>query len=53
MEYGIVNTLTLEGFRREFEAYGRTENFRPVALRRFLTIWKTWRMISAKILKWM
>ena len=32
MDYGIVNTLTLEGFRREFEAYGRTENFSPRGL---------------------
>tara|TARA_Y100001958_G_C20829616_1_gene280990 strand:+ start:135 stop:452 length:318 start_codon:yes stop_codon:yes gene_type:complete len=32
MTNGIVNTLTLEGFRREFEAYGRTENFSPRGL---------------------
>ena len=32
MNYGIVNTLTLEGFRREFEAFGRTENFSPRGL---------------------
>ena len=32
MTNGIVNTLTLEGFRREFEAYGRTEEFSPRGL---------------------
>jgi len=29
---GIVNTLTLEGFRREFKAYGREEQFSPRGL---------------------
>ena len=32
MSNGIVNTLTLEGFRREFKAYGREENFSPRGL---------------------
>ncbi len=27
MNTGIINTLTLEGFRREFEAYGRGNQF--------------------------
>lgn len=32
MSYGIINTLTLEGFRREFKAYGRENQFSPRGL---------------------
>ena len=31
---------------------GEPKIFRPEALRRFSTIWKIWRMLSAKILKY-